>query len=583
MILTLEQIQSLIEQKPHRQELNRAIVHQNRLKFHTETEILKNELSPYINDFTAWICTTKPELLPKDKVDRFKQLLTCPLPTIQLTESINISLSRVFEGQDSFFRYDFDDDERKDDWEDYRDDEFWKEDGLQAMINAIDSVWVVDLPEEQEGEKPEPKNMFIDISNVIDLSCKRNGECQYVIFTIGDKLYVYDDESICKFEYKEGKIGDLLSEFFHELDYCPARMFWSELLKKGNSINRKAPLTNVLAELDWLLVHKTFKKWMDIANSYPILVSYQFEGGIDDFTKEDDKGRVEGQKKTLGGKFAGPGSIIQIPIPMEGQPDLMSNPVAWVTPPVNSLEFHVTEDERLTDYIFKTTVGVEGEQSNDQAKNEKQVLASFENQSIILRRLAKNFEKIQTFAEKTMIALRYGEEIKVSIDYGSKFFLKTAEDLMTEKESMAGDDIMTDAVSSELIETKFRNDSGGKIRANVINDLDPLPGKSIEECIQIKDAGGIDELAFKIKCNLMPFTRRFEREQLPIAQFMKEGEYRERVELILEEFKKYAGEFEEKELEIVNPIATVDSNPITEPIIEENPANVKAGKVKIKK
>lgn len=272
-MLTLEQIQALIEQRPHKKELDRAVVHQNRLRFHTDTEILVNELSPYRDNFLSWICADKPELLPKDKVERFKQLMTCPLPTVQITQSINISLSRVFEGQDAFFRYDFDDTEKLADWEDFRDDEFWKVNGMQAMINSIDSVWVVDLPSEQPSDRPEPKNMFIDISNVIDISCKRNGECQYIIFTVGEKLYVYDDESICVFEYK-GKLGELVSEFFHELGYCPARMFWSDFLNSKNCINHKAPLTNVLSELDWLLVHKIFKKYMDIANSFPILVKY---------------------------------------------------------------------------------------------------------------------------------------------------------------------------------------------------------------------------------------------------------------------------------------------------------------------
>ena len=543
-MLTLEQIKELIVSRPHRREIDRAIAHQNRLKFHTETEINKNELSPYSLDFVNWICAEQPELLPKDKVERFKQLMTCPLPTVQLTEAINISLSRVFEGQDAFFRYDFDDDSQEDDWEDFRDDEFWKTDAFQAMINAIDSVWVVDLPEDQEGDKPEPKNQLINISNVIDLQCKKTGECQYVIFYVADRLLVYDDISIRKFVYDKGQMGELVSEFIHEIGYCPARMFWSEFLKSTNWINRKSPLTNVLSELDWLLVHKIFKKYMDVANSFPILVKYKSGDNFADLTREINKGRPEEKKQTKGKEFVGPGTILEVPLPIEGQPDLMTNPVAWVVPPIESLGFHVKEDERLTDYIYKTSVGIDGEQSNDQAKNEKQVLASFENQSIILRRLANNFEKIQTFAEEILIFLRYGERVTVSIDYGSKFFLKTAEDLMSERELVKDDDIISDSVNQEMIESRFRNDSGGKIRANVINDLDPLPNKTIEESIKIKDAGGIDDLTFKIKANLMNFVRRFEREQLPISQFMSAGEYRERVELIKNEFKKYASEFE---------------------------------------
>lgn len=543
-MLTEEQIKELINTHPHRREIDRAKFHQNRLKFHTDTEILKTELSSYQNDFIAWICTEQPELLPKDKVERFKQLMTCPLPTVQLTESIGMALSRVFEGQDAFFRYDFQNPEDEKDWEDYRDDEFWKSDAFEAMLNAIDSVWVVDLPEVQEGDKPEPRNHLIDISNVIDISCKRNGDCLYVIFKVADKILVYDDHSIRKYENLEGNIGTLISEFVHGMDYCPARMLWSQFLKSDNAINHKAPLTNVLSELDWLLVHKVFKKWMDIANSWPILVTYRSGDNFEDLRREENKGRGEGKQKTKGNKLIGPGSQITVPVPMEGQPDLMTNPLAWISPPVETLEFHVKEDERLTDYIYRTSVGIDGEQNNDQAKNEKQVLASFENQSTILRRLANNFEKIQSFAEKVIIFLRYGEYVTVSIDYGSKFFLKTAEDLMGERESVKGDEIITDAINTEMIETKFRNDSGGKIRAQVLNDLDPLPGREIEEVVKIKDSGGIDDKTFKIKVNFMNFVRRFEREQLPIDQFMKSGEYNERVKLINQEFKKYASEFE---------------------------------------
>jgi hypothetical protein len=132
-----------------------------------------------------------------------------------------------------------------------------------------------------------------------------------------------------------------------------------------------------------------------------------------------------------------------------------------------------------------------------------------------------------------------------SIDYGSKFFLKTTEDLAAEKETFTGDDLMTDVITNELIETKFRNDSGGKTRANVLRDLDPLPGKNLDEVIKIKNAGGIDDLAFKIKVNFINYVMRFEREQLPIAQFMKDSDYNERIVLIKEKFKEYAGEFKQ--------------------------------------
>jgi hypothetical protein len=536
--------------------------------------------------------------------------MLCPLPTIQLTQSISICLSRVFEGQDSFFRYDFADDKNEADWGKYRDEEFWERDGYRAMINAIDSVWVVDLPLVQEGEQPEPKNMLIDITNVIDISVKATGECVYVIFEIADKLFVYDELSIRVFDYKSPQtalntdpviirdigfgreIGVLLSEFFHELNYCPARMFWSELLSSSSLINRKAPLTNVLGELDWLLVHKVFKRYMDIANSFPILVKYESDNDYQDLTRENDKAKNPNQP--IAKKLIGPGSVLEVPHPLEGQPDLMANPVKWITPDIASLEFHVTEDERLTDYIYKTSVGIDGEQNNDQAKNEKQVDASFENQTMILNRLADNFEKIQTFADEVLIKIRYGNDSieDISIDYGTKFFLRTITDLVSEKDAVTGDDILLDAISQEMIETKFRNDTSGKIRADVIRDIDPLPGivgmnrigdSPIDEAIKIYQAGGIDINAFIIKCNLMNFVRRFEREQLSIAQFMKKGDYNERVNLIKQEFVKYAAEYQAEEKTLA-PVATVPAMPVATAMSMNltNPVKGKTGKVLIK-
>ena len=549
--------------------------HQNRLKFHTETKLQKADLSSYYLDFKAWISSEKPELLPKDKIDRFFQLLTCPVGTIQLTQAIIICLSRVFEGQDAFNRYDFEDEKLLDDWLKFQDKIFWKREGAAAMINGIDSVWVADIAAQQTTDRPEPKNQLIDISNVYDITVNQDGTCQYVIFVINDKLFVYDELSIRTFDYANGELGTMLSELIHELTYCPARMFWSELLYSGNWINRKAPLTNVLSELDWLLVHKVFKRYMDIGNSFPILVKYESDQTYEDTTAS--------KMEPLGKKLVGPGSIIEVPKPLEGQPDLMQNPIKWIAPDIASLQFHVTEDERLSDYIYKTTVGIDGEQSNDQAKNEKQVLASFENQSMILNRLADNLEKIQSFAEETIIKLRYGPEsvTDVSINYGSKFFLRTTSDLALEKESMAGDDIMLDTIGEEMIETKFRNDTAGKARAEVIRDLDPLPNvvgmnragdSAIDETLKIYTGGGIDQETFIVKCNLMTFVRRFEREQLPIPQFIKKGDYNERINIIYDEFRKYAAVFKSQ-------IATAVPTKLTATTSKTNviPANVKAG------
>lgn len=543
-MVELERVKQLIKDRPRKKEITRGIVHEERLRFHTETVLEKSELSNYYNDYIAWISSDKPELLPFDKVARFKQLLTVPLSTIELTESIETSLGRVFDAQDSFLRYDFKDDERLAQWEEARDDTFWRTEGMAAMMNAIDSVWVVDFGKVDGVDEPE--NLLINISDVVDILTDSKGVCHHVMFIKNNKLFVYDEIAVTVYLIKEGSdLIELKSDepellWKHELGYCPAKMFWSEFLTRGNYINHKAPLTNVLADLDWLLTHNTFKKYMDIGNSFPILVAYSSGDDSTDMTPTENEGRTASEEKPLGANYLGPGSINLMPLPTEGQVDLMSNPIKWITPDIDSLEFHVKEDDRLSEGIFKSVVGIGGEENNDMAKNEKQVMASFENETTVLKRVARNFEIIRSFADKVRIELMFGETLDPSIDMGTKFFLKTSSDLITEMEETKTNEMIYDAQFTELLDTKFRNDTVGRTRANVIRDLDPLPGRTIEEATKILEAGGINTETFIIKANLLAFVNRFEREQIPLAKFIEEGEYNIKVNKIQEEFINYA-------------------------------------------
>ena len=175
-----QDVQRLFKERPRKREIENGVKHQQRLRFHTETVVDRSSLvsNPYYRTFISWIASEAPELLPKDKVERFKQLITVPLPTIELTESIFSHLGNVFRGQDAFNRYTFNDPSAEEDWQRIKDSEFWKIHGFQAMINAIDSVWVLDLPAEQETEYPEPVDRLIDISNIIDISCTLDNVCE---------------------------------------------------------------------------------------------------------------------------------------------------------------------------------------------------------------------------------------------------------------------------------------------------------------------------------------------------------------------------------------------------------------------
>lgn len=545
--LSNEQVQNLFRDRPRKKELDIGVNHQNRLKFHTETVVKKEHLSPYYRTYENWILSNKPELLPKDKAERFRQLLTVPLSTIELTESIFSHLSNVFQAQDSFYRYEFNNPELETDWLEFRDDDFWQTQGFQAMINAIDSIWVVDISE-QKGDRPEPKDKLIDISNIIDISVDLNNKCDYVIFTLNDKVFVYDDAKFLVYLLKDKTIASLPEqEIPHKLGYTPARMMWSDPMMVGDLINKKAPLTNVLGDLDWLLTCQIFKKYMEIGNSYPITVALRQKQDYQGSDQEDNRGTPESERKTLGGNLVGPGSFFETDPPLSGEYDPMSNPVRLITPEVTNLTYHDGSLEAKRDAIFYSVVGKGGEQNNDQAKNEKQVMASFESQTSILRKIARNFELIQQFAEKCKIDIRYGTDAlkDISIDYGTKFFMKTTTDLVNELDiakKNGSHPSITYSIMEEITETKYRNDSFSLDRAKIIQELDPLPDKTQDEAEKILDKKGITLVQYIIKSQLMNFVKRFEREQVNLVEYASAVDYGKKIDGIYEEFEKYAEE-----------------------------------------
>ncbi|GAG96298.1 unnamed protein product, partial [marine sediment metagenome] len=106
MGLSNDQIQEKVKSRPSFEDIQRGIRHQKRLRFHSDIVLSKYDYQEAYDDFIRWVGRDKPELLPKDKFDRFCSLLRMPLPTIELTKSIYARLHKVFSSQDAFFNYD---------------------------------------------------------------------------------------------------------------------------------------------------------------------------------------------------------------------------------------------------------------------------------------------------------------------------------------------------------------------------------------------------------------------------------------------------------------------------------------------
>jgi len=496
----------------------------------------------------AWV----KDLLPKDKYDKFEELVRTPISTNELTQSIFNELSKVFDANDRHSKYEFVDSELESDVLDFFafDNEFWSIKGLDALRNGIDSVLIVDLPKEQIGERTEPYYYFLSPKDIIDIENNSQGDCEYIIFRQGSELVaVIDEEFYRLFDVNSGVLAsDPKIEVAHGLGYTPARSFWSKNIEKDNYINKESPLTSILYNLDWLLVYDTSAKYNELWGSWPILATYSqnedFETSKTDEIKSEGDPSVKGENKK---KFVGAGTYVEFDAPENKEDaDLLKNPVQIVAPETDSLKIIDQKLDEKKNYIFCSVVGQEAQVKNDAAKNELQIKSTFESKKNVLLNIAKNFETIHTFGNKTVCRLRYGDLfLNCNISYGTEFYIKTVADYQEELMSLSGKDVpitLLKDVNDQLIQTKYKNNQDKKMYLKILEALDPFPMKSDKELFELVKNGVIKTEDFLIKIYLFNFVNKFERENLPLNEFGLLIPFDKKINIIKEKFKDYAKE-----------------------------------------
>lgn len=567
MALELSQIKQILL-KPKKQEvIRKASLLQKRLRFHSETNIAISDINLPATTFLDWVS----HLLPKDKYNTFLHLFKYPLPTTAVVEDIYRELERVFHSRNSSVSYQFTDTELMEDWFKYRrsklnEPEVWKTDGWRQMQIAPNSILVVDLPVEQQTEKPEPYFYWLQIEDVIDYSTDNYTDLKWLVFKQPQhKIAVFDDSSIRVFQLNEkNEISGLVSEAKHNLNYCPARFFWSVPLNENNKDLKRNPITKELANLDWYLFFSISKQHLDLYAPYPIYSAYEADCNFENNETGDycDGGflrNAAGNYKMLANgaiekcpccsekRIAGPGSFIEVPIPKlnEGVADLR-NPVQITTIDRESLDYNVKECERLKNDIIVSVVGSGGTVSEKEAINETQVSANFESKTSVLNALKTNFEAAQRFIEDTVCRLRYGASfISSSINWGTEFYVFTVKELYDKyrqaKDNGASDSEL-DAISQQILEVEYRNNQLMLQRMLILKQLEPYPHKTQAEVLELYDKGLADKLKVMLKANFTSYIERFERENINIIVFGANQELSKKVSTINKKLLEYVRE-----------------------------------------
>ncbi|MCO6489763.1 MAG: hypothetical protein J5I98_15210, partial [Phaeodactylibacter sp.] len=223
-------------------------------------------------------------------------------------------------------------------------------------------------------------------------------------------------------------------------------------------------------------------------------------------------------------RLTGAGSYIEVPPPgPENDGADMRDPAGIVTVDRASLDYNVEEVARQRLAIYRQAVGFGGDPINDQAINEKQVMASFEGRAQRLREVAKNFEIAQQWADSTACRLRYGDNFEgASISYGTEFYLYSADEVLTmyqEAKDGGLDDVVLDMLQEQFWATKYRNNPEAQERVNILLHLEPFRHLSKGEVQGMYQAGQVGYPEFYLKQNFSSLIMRFERENTDVVTF----------------------------------------------------------------
>ena len=567
---TVEQIRKKIAENSNAATLSRAKLHQMRIKFHTVKRVTAFN-SPYISIPLTQFLAMVENILPHDKFTLFKALFRYPIKTNEITETCFDKLSRIFDGRNPAFNYQFVNTAQRDDWEAYRhnalrEPEVWSTKGWEFFKSEINSVLIVDLAREQRGDWPEPYFYWLPIDDVLAYKADATtGVMDYIAFRRKDSVVVLDDEfyRVWRDEKHTGQInGAPEYEAPHDLGYCPARFFWNEPLSLDEPDVKASPLSAELESLDWFEFFHISKRQLDLMGAYPILSGYEqacdfsnAENGdyCDGGFLRDKQGRYRldmagllmrcpkcGNKRIIGA-----GSFVEVPIPneQEGRPDLR-NPVQILSVDKGALDYNVAEEKRLREDIITAVVGQDEIVTDRDAFNEQQVRANFESVTTVLNRVKQGFEEAQRWVDETVCRLRYGRYfVSASINYGTEFFLYSVDDLRNRykaaKEAGASE-VELDALHSQILETEYRNDPVTLRRMLILSDLEPYRHLTRTEAVELHDKGLIDDTDLRVKLNFPALIRRFERENVNVLEFGEAIPYRQKIEKITGELRRYA-------------------------------------------
>lgn len=555
MALSKEQIVSLIKEPKAKAQLIKAQKHEQRVRFHAEESTDENFCSPYLADFHAWVSG----FLPADKFTMFKKIMGFPLYTNELIKGIAEEYAKVYESQNSSFSYEFSNETTKSDFKTFlRDTEFWsnwKDESADAMLTAINSILIVDLPAEP-SEEIKPYYYFQSIEGVWDISLDLQGQIKYILIKESEDFFLFIDEvRYTRIQKIDADVYREILSSLHEIGYCPATFFWKEPVKKKEKLVKRSPLTPALTNLNWLLFFETARRVLETYAAYPIYSAFKEKCS---YFEQKGNERIECNGGFIDrgsgnipcpscekSKLIGPGTLFRVPMPSNKDQANNLKSLEIYPAEVQSLDYCTKRSTEIWDEIFYDCVGYGGDDMQSQAVNEKQVRAGFESKQNILIGLKENLEASHKFVIDTMAIIRYGSSFKDSaINYGTDFYLKSSSEAVAEfKEAKdAGvPNYFLNQKRNQIDSISTKGNETDQERLNILKHLEPWLDMSLGEAKALQ-LDVTNRERFLLKSDFSRLVLRFESEFGSIVEFGSLIEFKTKIDRINKQLLKYVKE-----------------------------------------
>lgn len=486
------------------------------------------------DDLFNWVKT----VFRKENFLSFYKYLRFPLVSSKIVnDEIKQQLKRVYYADDSYFQYLIKGKEVQAP-EELKSTTF-EDELFNAMLFRHNDIIVHDLDDINS-----PYREIISIDNIVAIDSD-NGTIEKVCYSaciesedeskkeIEGYLYLDDERYIFYDKDLETEIKNVP----HDLGRCPACWISNEAFSTDNDIVRKSIFSYVKRDLEKLVFLNTLLEMSEPNGAIPTVVKIKTTSNSSkDIKGESNKdpmasNSISSQQAEFGRTVQGSesvlqtGSITQIPLDKlkdgDGKfnTDLIKNFVNFIYIPTECLTYIKERVEEITVDIIQNVLG-DYAQQNQAAKNELQITRSYINKQDVLRSVSLNLSWVRKQSDTMLLGLKYGiDKVKVSVFYGSDFFLDNENDLYALFKD-APNPIERRTLLKRIGKTRYRFNPSLAERTTLLYSL--MPFTSDLDFDKALSNNLIDEKTKQMQLQFDYWIAMFESEYGDILQFYKE-------------------------------------------------------------